>query len=202
MKTSPVFSRGQALWMMAVVFLWVSGCSANVETKQQPVPDYLTAITVPSLRALYPAFLAEAQKWDADADLEKVTIDLFQVSEELGEVSAIFHSPNRPMELFFVDYFLDDGTMVNDIIELDFPHRNFHFVRYEDLIDSTEAWQIFLQQPEVLAHAKEDFECAKLILIRNVDATRLSWRLALGGLCGDTDLTFYYVDAYTGEFRK
>ena len=202
MKTSPVFSRGQALWMMAVVFLWVSGCSANVETKQQPVPDYLTAITVPSLHALYPAFLAEAQKWDADADLESVTIDLFQASEELGEVSAFFHSPNLPREYFFVDYFLEDGTIFTKTTELRFPLDKFHFVRYEDLIDSTEAWQIFLQQPEVLAHAKEDFECGALILITDKDVTTMYWRLAIGGECGNIERIYYYVNAYTGEFRK
>ncbi len=199
------------LWFAVILFIIATGCSGRKgaqETDEDtvvPTPTEDTEgleISIPSLSQIYPLMLTEALKWDEDAGLYKITIDLFQVSEEQGEISAFFRSPNLPSERLFVDYFLTGGSINTKTTQLHFPLEEFYFIQFEDVIDSQKAWEIFSQQPQVVAHAKEDFECGKLILIQNSAGTQVFWRLAIGGKCGNSEQTFYHINAYTGEFLE
>ncbi len=87
-------------------------------------------ISIPSLSQIYPLMLAEALKWDEDAGLYMIAIDLFQVSEEQGEVSAFFRSPNLPSERLFADYFLTGGSINTKTTQLHFPLEEFYFIQF------------------------------------------------------------------------
>ncbi len=179
------------IWL-GISILCISGCQ-NGKNNVSPSP-YLEW-EIPSVIAMYPNLINEAQKWDDDALLETLIIDVHPPNSptQTRTLSAFFHTVNKDTEYFYIEYYLD-GTLSSEVGNYRFPRKDFLNLELTDFLDSHLAWEAFLSNPNVASYSKDDFKCSELILVPNYLEGKFIWRLAVGG-CGDNPQKLFEFDA-------
>jgi len=183
-----------------IIFTIYSLASCQVGPETIAVPKYLAEVEIPSLRELYPGLHNEAEKWGADAQLTTVSFGIMPLASG-KDVSMFFISSNRAYESLIIQYWVD-GKINMIFVEHRLPVNEEIIGTIElseQILDSVDAWNIFLSYPEVLSYGVEDFECASLILVPSIIEGQVAvWRLSVGG-CNASEREFFEIDAYTGE---
>jgi len=189
---------------MLLGFVIVTICllvSCQIGSKTTTVPEYLEEVEIPSFLALYPELHHEAEKWSADAQLDSIIIEVLPGVDTGIYVSMFFRSSSHVYETLII-YYRADGSITTDIVE--HQHPVFDGTRgvielSEQILDSVDAWDIFLGYPEVLSYSAKAFGCAELILVPSkIEGQVAVWRLSVGG-CDASEREFFEIDAYTGE---
>lgn len=188
-----------SIWpIMVGAILLMAGCQNSDESSNSP--DYLSDIEPQSFQQVYPALLARAKEWDAEAGLDIAVVEFNPKAEyQSRDVSAFFRSPNQGPRYLFVEHHLD-GTITSKIGGSGDLYGDYTPVEATDkILDSPEAWDIFLQNKDILTYDKENLDCAELLLLREgTDSTIVLWRLAIWD-CEAPEMQFFHIDARTGE---
>jgi len=142
-------------------------------------------------------------EWDTDAELDVAVIDLnWPDHAEQRLVSAFFQTPNKKFETLHLKY-LKDGTIKEGINTHGITIPSFDPIeRSEWKLNSTDAWDLFLQSPDVVSHKPKFFECSTLMLMKKEIGDKektLVWQLSLAD-CEYTVSILYFIDASSGEF--
>ena len=185
--------------VIALIFL-LSSCQNKTEVV---VPEYLSMKEIPDWNAIYPLLLAKALEWDPDAKLDTAFMQVnWQNHQEQRLVSAFFQTSHKKFETLHLQY-LSDGTILVNLNRHGVPIPNFDPVeRSEWTLNSTEAWDLFLQNRDVISEDPKLFDCSSLILIRKAvesNDKRVVWQLSLAD-CEHTDFMQYFLDANSGAF--
>jgi hypothetical protein len=186
--------------ILAAIMLLLGGCKDKTEAV---IPEYLSTKEIPDWNEIYPLLLSRALEWDPDARLDIAVVNInWQNHPEKRLVSAFFQTPNKEFETLHLKY-LKDGTIEANVNSHGVPIPSFDPIeRTEWNLNSTAAWDLLLQNPDVVSHDSKFFECSSLMLmkkeIRNEEKV-LIWQLALAD-CEHTVSILYFVDASSGDF--
>lgn len=187
--------------IFAAIMLGLSSCKAS---NIADVPSYLSSKKIPDWNEIYPLLNISAQKWDSDAGLRLAVLEINSKNyPDMRLVSAFFVTPNKKFERLFVQY-LEDGNVKTEISTYGVPISNFDLIdRNAWTLNSTDAWSILLQNPDVVSFEPKFFDCATLILINKKleyeEGKKVIWQLALDD-CAQGGSTLFLIDANTGEF--
>lgn len=186
--------------LVAIIFV-VSSCQIG---NKPEIPSYLLSKEIPDWNEIYPLLIINAQKWDPDAGLRLAVLDISPENHpERRVVSAFFEAPNKGLEYLHVQY-LDDENIQAEIVTHHTSLANFDPIGSNaQILNSTEAWDLFLQNPDVISFEPTSFDCAKLILINKQleyeGERKVIWQLALDD-CTEEGLVMFLIDATTGKF--
>ena len=185
-------------FVIVTIFLLVS---CQIGSRTTTVPEYLEEVEIPSFLELYPVFHHEAEKWSADAQLDSIIINVLPGVDNGLYVSMIFRSSIHAYEILMI-YYRADGCITTDIVDFQQPVFETRGVieLSEQILDSVDAWDIFLGYRKVLSYSVEAFECAKLALVPSkIEGQVAVWRLSVGGCDASEEHRFFEIDACTGE---
>lgn len=165
-------------------------------------PSYLLTKKIPDWNEIYPLLLITAQKWDPDAGLRLAVLEINSKNyPDRHLVSAFFETPTDKVE-YLVAQYLEDGSVKTEILTRHSPRSNLNIIDNTEWMNSTDAWNLFLQNPDVVSFDPKFFDCATLILINKQlgygEEKRVIWQLALDD-CREGDLTMFLIDAKSGE---
>jgi hypothetical protein len=186
--------------ILIVITFLLSSC----QNKTAPViPEYLSKKEIPDWNEIYPLLLPSAREWDPDAKLDTAFVQVnWQSHPEKSLVGAFFQSPNKEFETLHLEY-LNDGTINSSVNSHEVPIPNFDLIdRTEWKLNSTDAWELFLEHPAVVSYDPKFFECSSLVLLKKAvkgEKKTLIWQLSLAD-CKRTMLIQYFVDANSGDF--
>ena len=185
--------------LTVIVFLF-SSCQ-----KKTPVvvPEYLSNKEIPDWNEIYPLLLPSALEWDPDAKLNTAFIQInWQNDPEQRLVSAFFQSPNKDFETLHLEY-LNNETVTASVNAHGVPIPNFDLIeRTEWKLNSSDAWNLFLENSNVVSADPKFFECSSLVLLKKAigsEEKKLVWQLSLAD-CERTVLIQYFIDAGSGDF--
>jgi hypothetical protein len=167
------------------------------------VPEYLSTKEIPDWNEIYPLLLPSALEWDPDASLNAAFIQVNSQNDlDQQLISAFFQSPNKQLETLHLEY-LKDGSIKVSVNSHGVPIPSFEPIeKTEWKLNSTDAWDLFLENPDVVSSNPKLFECSSLVLTKKViggEEKTLIWQLSLAD-CERTVLIQYFVDARSGEF--
>ena len=196
--------KREFFWLIAIFLLgWASLTMYSVISRYQQTQriDQLRAIAIPSLQAFYPRAIQEAEQWDEEFTLDLITI--FIVPEKNRKrrgtkliAAVVFISRNRPLEFLHVEYLITH-QVTSKIGEVSFAFTDFSNSQINTVIDAPEAWDKFLEHPQMGRHEISEFDCALMRLMHSDEA--VFWRLGVDN-CEGKGVTIYDINAYTGEF--
>ena len=97
-----------------------------------------------------------------------------------------------------------DGSIKSEIHTYGVPISNFDLIYASGwVLNSTDVWNLFLQNQDVISFAPEYFDCATLVLINkkfeHENEYNVLWELAMDD-CSDGGSTLFFIDADTGKF--
>lgn len=182
---------------MLLLFLLASCRDKSQDTT---IPQYLTRISITSFHEVFPILYAEAKEWDTGAGLTQGVIYITPQAElNFRRVGSFFDSPNKDTEFVFVEQ-LNNGIVSSRHGEYPLAMREFNFIEPSNILDSVEAWNILLTNPQILAFDETFFECSCLRLKHHIVEKEnvLVWQLELAD-CEYSEQVFLYIDARTGE---
>lgn len=165
------------------------------------IPNYLHQVTIPSLKDAYPALYSKATEWDTSSSLKTCTVTVtINDSANDNQLMCIFNSKDYTKNLYAV-YLLSNGSVQINEEEYHTAVREFANINPNQVIDSTDAWQIFLTNPQLYDLGPEYFECSLLILSEYIsdDQAQTVWQLSISD-CDFNTKEQYYINAMTGEF--
>ena len=186
--------------VLLVILFVMSSCKDRDLAK---TPSYLSNKIIPDWNMIYPLLKTNAQEWDPDAGLRLAVLEINSNSHlEEPLVNAFFETPEKKFDYLHIQY-LRDGSIKSEIRTHGVPISNFELI-YDNgwALNSTDAWDLFLQAPDVISFAPEYFECATLVLINrrleHEDEHNVLWELAMDD-CSEGRSTLFFIDAGTGE---
>lgn len=186
--------------LLATIALLLNACQQNT---LPVIPEYLAAKEIPNWNEIYPMLMPYALEWDSDVRLDTAFIQVnWQNHPEQRLASAFFQSPNKELETLHLEY-LKDGTIKVSVNSHGVPIPSFDPIeKAEWKINSIDAWELFLENQEVVSSDPKIFDCSSLVLTKKViggGKKTLIWQLSLAD-CERTVLMQYFIDAYSGEY--
>jgi len=186
--------------ILATIIIGSSGCQYD---DKSVIPSYLAAKNIPDWDEVYPLLIVSAQKWDPDAGLRLAILETNSINHpEKHSIGAFFETPNKSFEFLYLEYF-DHGKLTTEIFTHGVPITNYDLIAGNAwTLNSTDAWDLFLQDPDVVSFDSKFFDCATLTLINkrleDEKHKRVLWQLATDD-CAQGGSTLFFVDANTGE---
>ena len=172
------------------------------DVESDPIPDHLVEIEIPSVLLVYPELSAEAEKWDTNSELEQLIIELEPSNAPINtKVAAFFISPDKGTEYLMIRI-LSNNSSTSTIGKPPFPKGSINPIELANLhLDSIDAWNVFLQNPDIRSLDQKHFECGSLLLTRGKKEGQsyVIWRLQLSD-CTYTNTIYFTIDAITGEY--
>ena len=167
------------------------------------IPEYLSAKEIPDWNEIYTLLVSSALEWDPDAGLVTAFMQVnWQDHPEQRLVSAFFQSPNKEFETLYLEY-LNDGTIQTSVNSHGVPIPDLNTIeRTEWKINSIDAWNLFLENHDVVLSDAKYFECSSLVLLEKEikDEKKIPiWQLSLAD-CERTVSIQYFIDAQSGDF--
>ena len=187
-----------------LLLLTVSACSLS--TSKPEMSNFLAGISPASFEEIYPRLLLVVSEEDADFFLSSFVIQLVPDASNADRVATAFffqvqdHSSQSDENLRLFAQIYEGGS-----IDIQVENRPVYQGQgelpsnTEGIMDSREAWKVFLTINELYNFSEEDFSCASLLLLlsRRGEKTPSVWRLVVSD-CTFENASFFDIDARTG----
>lgn len=166
-------------------------------------------INPPSIKDIISSMSKEARYLDQNARLDLVVINVIPDPKKEKYQIMTSHDYDLTDDRRIYVFYYPDGRIesreIHENLLATSSHSDGKFLEgismSEDLIDSTEAWAIFLKSSEISKYSYGDFRCSFMILKKGFyqGDEMVIWRITVND-CQNDDLEVIDIHAYTGEF--